>query len=204
MYLSQLPSCPLALTFSRDGKELAYSMGSSLWCQTIGGDQARELTDAGGLRLPPRLVTRWSTCNIHPLSERPIVVAARSANRQGSRAHFARRYQSTYLSCLYEFFVTSPSRIPGVSSVKEPLSEAAPRSESRRKTFDFCRRQHAPPSRPGGFFFPSILENHRTLLLCSHFEDVTRCIVNQAPSIPPQFIVRFLIARLCCIGTDFS
>ena len=48
MYLSQLTSGPSALTFSRDGKELAYSMGSSLWCQTIGGDQARELTDAGG------------------------------------------------------------------------------------------------------------------------------------------------------------
>ena len=69
MYLSQLTSGPSALTFSRDGKELAYSMGSSLWCQTIGGDQARELTDAGGLRLPARLVTRWSTCNIHSLSE---------------------------------------------------------------------------------------------------------------------------------------
>ena len=47
MYLSQLTSGPSALMFSRDGKELAYSMGSSLWCQTIGGDQARELSDAG-------------------------------------------------------------------------------------------------------------------------------------------------------------
>src|SRR5258707_12308593 len=47
MYLPQLTSGPSALTFSPDGKELVYSMGGSLWCQTIGDDQARELTHAG-------------------------------------------------------------------------------------------------------------------------------------------------------------
>ena len=43
MYLPQLTSGPSALTFSPDGKELVYSMGGSLWRQTIGSDQAREL-----------------------------------------------------------------------------------------------------------------------------------------------------------------
>ncbi|MGA9199617.1 MAG: hypothetical protein WBZ67_03805, partial [Pseudolabrys sp.] len=47
MYLPQLTSGPSALTFSPDGKELVYSMGGSLWRQTIGDDQARELTHAG-------------------------------------------------------------------------------------------------------------------------------------------------------------
>ena len=46
MYLPQLTSGPSALTFSPDGKELVYSMGGSLWRQTIGGDQAHELTHA--------------------------------------------------------------------------------------------------------------------------------------------------------------
>src|SRR4029453_238238 len=53
MYLPQLTSGPSALTFSPDGKELVYSMGGSLWRQTIGGDQARELTHAGGYDYQP-------------------------------------------------------------------------------------------------------------------------------------------------------
>jgi len=53
MYLPQLTSGPSALTFSPDGKELVYSMGGSLWRQTIGSDQARELTHAGGYDYQP-------------------------------------------------------------------------------------------------------------------------------------------------------
>ena len=56
MYLPQLTSGPSALTFSPDGKELVYSMGGSLWRQTIGSDEARELTHAARLRLPAGLV----------------------------------------------------------------------------------------------------------------------------------------------------
>src|SRR5213080_2179870 len=53
MYLPQLTSGPSALTFSPDGKELVYSMDGSLWRQTIGSDQARELTHAGGYDCQP-------------------------------------------------------------------------------------------------------------------------------------------------------
>src|SRR5256885_12819444 len=53
MYLPQLTSGPSALTFSPDGKELVYSMDGSLWCQTIGSDQARELTHATGYDYQP-------------------------------------------------------------------------------------------------------------------------------------------------------
>jgi len=53
MYLPQLTTGPSALTFSPDGKELVYSMAGSLWRQTIGSDQARELTHAGGYDYQP-------------------------------------------------------------------------------------------------------------------------------------------------------
>ena len=53
MYLPQLTSGPSALTFSPDGKVLVYSMGGSLWRQTIGSDEARELTHAGGYDYQP-------------------------------------------------------------------------------------------------------------------------------------------------------
>src|SRR5262249_24289098 len=53
MYLPQLTSGPSALTFSPGGKELVYSMGGSLWRQTIGDDQASELTNAGGYDYQP-------------------------------------------------------------------------------------------------------------------------------------------------------
>src|SRR5256885_9810698 len=57
MYLPQLTSGPSALTFSPDGKELVYSMGGSLWRQTIGSDVAREFTHAGDYDYN----TDWST-----------------------------------------------------------------------------------------------------------------------------------------------
>ncbi len=53
MYLPQLTTGPSALTFSPDGKEVVYSMGGSLWRQTIGSDQTQELTHAGGYDYQP-------------------------------------------------------------------------------------------------------------------------------------------------------
>jgi TolB protein len=53
MYLPQLTTGPSALAFSPDGKELVYSMGGSLWRQTIGSDQADELTHAAGYDYQP-------------------------------------------------------------------------------------------------------------------------------------------------------
>jgi TolB protein len=53
MYLPQLTTGPSALTFSPDGKEVVYSMGGSLWRQTIGTDQAAELTHARGYDYQP-------------------------------------------------------------------------------------------------------------------------------------------------------
>jgi len=53
MYLPQLTTGPSALTFSPDGKELIYSMGGSLWRQTIGSNEARELTHAKGYDYQP-------------------------------------------------------------------------------------------------------------------------------------------------------
>src|SRR5262249_33994034 len=53
MYLPQLTTGPSALTFSPDGKELVYSMGGSLWRQTIGSEQAREITHATGYDYQP-------------------------------------------------------------------------------------------------------------------------------------------------------
>src|SRR5262249_48933683 len=53
MYLPQLTTGPSALTFSPDGKELIYSMGGSLWRQTIGSEEAREITHATGYDYQP-------------------------------------------------------------------------------------------------------------------------------------------------------
>jgi Tol biopolymer transport system component len=53
IYLPQLTTGPSAVTFSPDGKELVYSMGGSLWRQTIGSDDAREITHAGGYDYQP-------------------------------------------------------------------------------------------------------------------------------------------------------
>src|SRR4029079_11939694 len=53
MYLPQLTTGPSSLAFSPDCKELVYSMAGSLWRQTIGSDQAAELTDASGYDYQP-------------------------------------------------------------------------------------------------------------------------------------------------------
>ena len=53
MYLPQLTSGPSALSFSPDGKELVYSMAGSLWRQTIGSNEAKELTHASGYDYQP-------------------------------------------------------------------------------------------------------------------------------------------------------
>ncbi len=48
LYIPQLTTGPSSLSFTPDGKELVYSMGGSLWRQTIGSDEAVELTHARG------------------------------------------------------------------------------------------------------------------------------------------------------------
>jgi TolB protein len=53
IYLPQLTTGPSALTFSPDGKELVYSMAGSLWRQTIGSDEAHELTHSTGYDYQP-------------------------------------------------------------------------------------------------------------------------------------------------------
>lgn len=53
MYLPQLTAGPSALAFSPDGKELVYSGGGSLWRQTIGSNEAKELTHASGYDYQP-------------------------------------------------------------------------------------------------------------------------------------------------------
>jgi TolB protein len=53
MYLPQLTTGPSALTFSPDGKELVYSMAGSLWRQTLGSDEAREVTHSAGYDYQP-------------------------------------------------------------------------------------------------------------------------------------------------------
>jgi hypothetical protein len=44
LYLPQLTTGPSSLSFAPDGSSLIYSMGGSLWRQTIGADEAAELT----------------------------------------------------------------------------------------------------------------------------------------------------------------
>jgi hypothetical protein len=44
LYLPQLTTGPSSASFTPDGKTLVYSMGGSLWRQTIGTDEAVELT----------------------------------------------------------------------------------------------------------------------------------------------------------------
>jgi hypothetical protein len=44
LYIPQLTTGPSSLSFTPDGRALIYSMGGSLWRQTIGSDEAIELT----------------------------------------------------------------------------------------------------------------------------------------------------------------
>jgi len=53
MYIPQPATCPTAAAFSPDGKELVYSMAGSLWRQTIGSDEATEITHGPGYDLQP-------------------------------------------------------------------------------------------------------------------------------------------------------
>jgi TolB protein len=53
MYLPQLTSGPSSVTWSPDGRELIYSMQGSLWRQTIGSEEARQLTSGPGYDYQP-------------------------------------------------------------------------------------------------------------------------------------------------------
>src|SRR6476660_6542189 len=44
LYLPQLTTGPSSVSFAPDGNGLVYSMGGSLWSQSIGSDEALELT----------------------------------------------------------------------------------------------------------------------------------------------------------------
>src|SRR3954452_11085778 len=44
LYIPQLTTGPSSLSFTPDGRALIYSMGGCLWRQTIGSDEAIELT----------------------------------------------------------------------------------------------------------------------------------------------------------------
>src|SRR4051812_32002949 len=48
LYLPQLTTGPSSVSFTPDGRALIYSMGGSLWRQTVGSDEAVELTHASG------------------------------------------------------------------------------------------------------------------------------------------------------------
>ena len=48
LYIPQLTTGPSSLSFTPGGRELIYSMGGSLWRQTIGSDEAIELTHPRG------------------------------------------------------------------------------------------------------------------------------------------------------------
>ena len=48
LYLPQLTTGPSSVSFTPDGKTLIYSMGGSLWRQTIGTDEAIEITHPRG------------------------------------------------------------------------------------------------------------------------------------------------------------
>src|SRR5580765_3131458 len=48
LYLPQLTTGPSSVSFTPDGKALIYSMGGSLWRQSIGSDEAIELTHPRG------------------------------------------------------------------------------------------------------------------------------------------------------------
>lgn len=53
MYLPQLTSGPSGVTWSPDGSELIYSMQGSLWRQTLGSTEARQITAGPGYAYQP-------------------------------------------------------------------------------------------------------------------------------------------------------
>ena len=53
MYLPQLTSGPSSVTWSPDSREVIYSMGGSLWRQSIGSTTAQQLTDGAGYDYQP-------------------------------------------------------------------------------------------------------------------------------------------------------
>src|SRR5256885_350427 len=48
LYIPQLTTGPSSVSFTPDGGALVYSMGGSLWRQTVGSDEAVELTHPRG------------------------------------------------------------------------------------------------------------------------------------------------------------
>ncbi len=53
MFIPQPTSGPSSATWSPDGRELIYSMQGSLWRQTVGSDEARQLTSGPGYDYQP-------------------------------------------------------------------------------------------------------------------------------------------------------
>ena len=53
LYLPQLTSGPSSAAFSPDGRELVYSRAGSLWRQTVGSDEATEITRGPGYDYQP-------------------------------------------------------------------------------------------------------------------------------------------------------
>ena len=53
MYLPQLTSGPSSVTWSPDSREVIYSMGGSLWRQSIDSNSAQQLTDGNGYDYQP-------------------------------------------------------------------------------------------------------------------------------------------------------
>ncbi len=53
LYLPQLTSGPSSAAWMPDGKALVYSMAGSLWMQTVGSSEARQLTDDFGYDYQP-------------------------------------------------------------------------------------------------------------------------------------------------------
>ena len=77
------PAGPAPSPGRRTGSELIYSMQGSLWRQRLGSDEARQLTDGPGLRLPARLVARRPPRRLRLLPRRrDRAPAARSRDRR--------------------------------------------------------------------------------------------------------------------------
>src|SRR5271168_1058974 len=53
LYLPQLTNGPSSVSWSPDSKELVYSMGGSLWRQTLDSQEPQQLTDGAGYDYQP-------------------------------------------------------------------------------------------------------------------------------------------------------